>query len=106
MYLRERFLTSSEFHLYFMCFKASIATEFNKTSPADIRVRWFGLNFRTLMAETERVSEASLDLNHLIRYLVPEYFMYLLKEFGYVSAKNMALVLRILYNSYCAYYYN
>jgi hypothetical protein len=99
MYLRGRFLTSSEFHLYFMCLKASMATEFNQTSRADSRLSWFGLNFRTLLTETERVSEASLDFNHLIRCLAREYFLYLLKEFGYVSAKIMTLVLRILYYS-------
>jgi hypothetical protein len=106
MYLRERFLTSSEFHLYFMCFKASMATDFNQTFSADSRAWCFGLNFRTLMAETVRVCEASLGLNHLLRCLGREYSLYLLKEFGYVSAKNMALALRMLYDSYRVYYYN
>jgi hypothetical protein len=95
MYLKGRFLTSSEFHLYFTRLKASMATEYNQTYRADSHVTWFALSFRTLMAETERVSEASLYLSHLIRCLAREYFLYLLKKFGCFSQKQ---------DSYLEYY--
>jgi len=50
------------------------------------------------------VSGALLDLNQLMRRLAREYFLYLLKEFTYVSAKNTALALGILNDSYRLYY--